>query len=250
MNIIEKYEKLGHKITTGWKNENKVRSINFDFKPFRELSSSDIWVDVLNTEGEFLGACCANISRVRDILFKVIREDKMIDMEDLYEAYCLLEDHDCFDGEEDYPINELKKLWLLVEPDADLSNMRVHACDPNNIEDAISLLAQGCLHIKFGRFFENHPYEHIKAQKQLTLQKIIPAIKTLHDKIEELDETVEAYALTKNDQYVENDTGLLLMKTEKIIQEMIGHLAEENPEEKFGYKKIKVSLKKGIENND
>ena len=26
--------------------------------------------------------------------------------------------------------------------------------------------------------------------------------------------------------------------------------AEENPEEKFGYKKIKVSLKKGIENND
>ena len=40
------------------------------------------------------------------------------------------------------------------------------------------------------------------------------------------------------------------LKTEKIIQEMIGHLAEENPEEKFGYKKIKVSLKKGIENND
>ena len=73
MNIIEKYEKLGHKITTGWKNENKVRSINFDFKPFRELSSSDIWVDVLNTEGEFLGACCANISRVRDILFKIGR---------------------------------------------------------------------------------------------------------------------------------------------------------------------------------
>ena len=250
MNIIEKYEKLGHKITTGWKNENKVRSINFDFKPFRELSSSDIWVDVLNTEGEFLGACCANISRVRDILFKVIREDKMIDMEDLYEAYCLLEDHDCFDGEEDYPINELKKLWLLVEPDADLSNMRVHACDPNNIEDAISLLAQGCLHINFGRFFENHPYEHAKAQKQLTLQKIIPALKTLHDKIEELDETVETYALTKNDKYVENDTGLLLMKNEKIIQEMIEHLAEEHPEEKFGYKKIKVSLKKGIENND
>ena len=245
--LEEKYEKLGHYVNASYDGK-KVIEIQIVFPEYNGNSSAEIFLDVLNKEGEYLGACCANISRVRDILFGAVRENGMIRMAELHEIYYLLDDHGCFEHNDDAnePLNHLKNLWLLVKDDAELDKVG-RETDPNDLEDALDILGSSCSYLRYSHFFDNHPYEDTEADRQQHIAKIIPAVKTVFEKIQSLNKTVETYALLKEGNYLENRTGYVFFKTEDVAKQMVEEM-NKNDEPKYSYKKVKISLEKGIEN--
>ena len=237
-----KYKKLGYTVTTSF-DDKKITEISVDFPTYEGWSSSDIWLDLLNREGTYLGSCCANISRVRDILFTAARNDRMINSEGLHEIYCLLTDHGYDSKDKNNPLNVLCDLWLLIKDDAE-NSYNGRKVDPNDLEDAIGILANSCRYLEYNWFFSNHPYEDTSADAVIHVAKIIPAIKTVSDKIKNLALPTETFAILKNNEFLETSTGFLFVKSEQTAKEMVEICS---PEDNYSYKKVKISLEKGIE---
>jgi hypothetical protein len=76
------YAQKGLTVSADHSQAGKIASVKLDF-------TSAEWADVLNAEGEHLGACCADISRIRDILQDACRNDHEVDVDKLWEAASL-----------------------------------------------------------------------------------------------------------------------------------------------------------------
>jgi hypothetical protein len=245
--LYEKYAKLGIEVKTSWFEPICVTEVRIDFPEHEGLKPSEIWVDLFDSEGELLSSCCANISRVRDILIGAARQSGMVATEKLFEIYYLLKDHGCFEltGEPTEPLEYLKNLWLAVE--ADTKEQKPIASNPENLLDAIDIIQKACAHITWSKVFEDHPMEHTEAGNQLELARMLPALRTLNEKLNTLNAEVEAYAVYSGEDVVEIRSGYALFKTEETANMLAKVYNEESEDMKCVVKKVKVSLENGIQ---
>jgi hypothetical protein len=176
-----RYREKGYEITTsGWPGTpSRIYAVRLNFTP-------EEWVDILSKEGEFLPACCATISAIRDRLMSAVREDGFVQSSDLCEIAELLRDHgtEC-ESEESDPINRMIKTWDDIKDEADL---HVLACpeNPNDLEDAFSILARSSEILYYNCLFDHSGadeyFEH-NVCLYGELVKVLPAIRTIANEL-------------------------------------------------------------------
>jgi hypothetical protein len=248
MSLKEKYQDIF--IVCNSNNEEKISQVEIKLEEYLGHSVAEIWLDLLNRDGEFLPSCCADISRIRAILVDVVLENKIIDVEKLYEIFSLLESHNegtTYDDAEKHPLNLIKNLWLRIKDDVEFSDNNPVASSIDDVNAAINVLASGLQYLSYAKIFENHPYDDVKAHCQETLWKISPALKLLYENINNFNQETETYLITLDDKPVTSKTGYIFIKNEEKASETVRHL-NEYYNKNYAYKKVKVSLEKGIEN--
>lgn len=253
--LEDKYAAMGIEIRTSYLTPVTVKSVKINFPEHQGFTPAEIWLDMMDSEGEYLPACCANISRIRDILISSVRNGGMVEANALFEIYYLLKDHGCFDDENKIeptdPLEYLKNLWLAIE--SDTKEEKPISSNPNNLFDAIDIIYKACAHISWSKVFESHPHEHTEASNQLELARMLPALHTLSKNIDALNSEVEAYAVYKDDEVVEIRSGYALFRTEETANMLAKayneHEDVEETSPKCIVKRVKVSLKDGIQLN-
>ncbi len=230
--LEEKYAKLGIKVIV----YGSLFDIKLDFTP-------EEWVDLINTEGEYLPICCANISRVRDIIVNAARHEHLVSAEELREAYVLLKDHGCETIDDEHPLDYLMKLWESVKDDVE--KRPLVAKDINDPMEAIDVLFQASGSIAVDDLFrkssEDQRYNSLLL-RNLELARLIPAIRTLYAKIEELNPgPVEGWGIFKGDDLARTRYGSAIYNHKEYALEAGGDL------DGFCVKPVRVTIQNGVE---
>ena len=252
------YKQRGIDIEPDYSQDGKIASVRLPF-------TSAEWADLLNKEGEHLPACCADISRIRDILQGACREDYHINTEDLEDAVFLAKHHGFKLGDD--PIGKMIALWNKVKEDA--RDRRITSSTKvDDPEDALETLYQASGNICWDNIYSrNHDGKdrtfdrHMNRTYALATAQV--AVRTLFFKMKELDPgAIEGYGLVRQDGEVgRTQSGLAVFRTEELAQEICDrwNKAElENFKDKrrknrgkepntYTVKKIRVSMEKGFE---
>lgn len=224
--------------------------LNFDdtsIENVRIQYSPQTWVNVLDREGEILGVCCGNISRIRDILCQALCDSGYIHIRDLAEVHSLIISHDCSSAKK--PLKQLVTLWENVNEvlEGKMPELRTSVFNAENVEDCLQALETALPSLIFNKhMFNNDSLEqqHLsKIQTIAMLRTVIPSIHTLHKKIEEIcPEPLEGFAVVDKNtgKVLEGRAGLLILKDEEFAKE-IANL------DKADIKRCRISLENGIE---
>lgn len=211
--------------------------------------TNDEWVDLLDTEGEFLPACCGNISEVRDHLFSAIRNGRMISSRDLRQCYELLIGHGCEDDHEDEenPINRLIKLWLAVADDVvvDTKDITFNSEELHGPVKSAIFTISSVIH----NFIFPSRDKDQKVCEAYSTYRIVPALKLLCSELEkEYPDTAEGFALCQGDVVCKtcSGIGLAIYGDEDTADNVCKHWNEHLEEEPAVVRPVKISVKNGI----
>lgn len=230
-----------------------IHSVGLSFTP-------EQWVGLLDKEGEYLPACCGNISRVRDILFSVMRESGLIEVEELGEAAQLIVGHDCVDGQDDDddPLKTIVNLWHEVEDYVELDPY-IRGLDPNDPMDAAKIVYNSCQYLNFEMFCAGKTGDEekdkycVQKYRMQTLLKMLPALKTLHERVTEIvDGSLEGFAVCQDGEVIDGRvSGWLIFGEEdeakKTSDDLNKHSKKDNP---TTVRPVICSLEKGLEFKD
>ncbi len=227
MSLERKYLRLGLEITTMAQvgEPIKVYKLKIPFTP-------EEWMDIMNTEGEFLPMCCAVISEIRNTLMGTLREGGFISCTDLQEVIQYLVEHNesCYVPEDDDPLNRLFKIWELVKDEAFLSCSSINV-DPNELDDAFSIIYRSSANISISDLFsETKKANNHKLLRLVHFTRIYPAIKTIYDHIVKTPfEPQDCFAICdeKNELITMARTGLAIYPEAAQAQEIADILNEE-----------------------
>ena len=188
------------------------------------------WADLLNKEGEYLGACCANISRVRDILMDAIREDHEIRAEELTEAAELIKGHGCELYDSDHPLTRLVALYDEIKDHLREGNyLFQNSFDPDDPDQAIKAFATYASHYSDYSFQmrmggdDADPDRRFNdcVNREKALIDMIPVVYTLMKKLHSLSIGSFGYGLIdKEGKVAYSRSGLAIYKDEKFANEL------------------------------
>lgn len=257
------YAQKGIKIEPCWFDyPAKIDKVRINFSP-------KVWVDVLNTEGEYLPACCADISRIREILNRTCLDNYFIETEKLWELTTLAKHHG-FDKNEKDPISKLIALWETIKEDAKEgnSNWSTGTDDPKS---AIEVLNKTSKTIIWNEIFSqstNDPKQqfHYYAGRQRALATLMSAVRTLYFKMKELDAgPVSGWAIWRDDgEIAALDSGIAIFNKKNEAEEFCAIWNKQsqnswdkdksrklkkrkNKPDNYVIKPTKISLENGIE---
>lgn len=228
------------------------------FDKFRLPFTSDEWMDLMNTEGEFLGICCGTISSSRDILLAQLRHGGWISCKDAWELAETLRSHDGFEWmtetgnlapkhrpwkKENDPIYKFWRAWRIISPFADIGTVWTSP-NPNPkfddpVHGAVSVLHRGITSLWWstGCFFEheNDPEwmtQQRIAQRKLAIARLLPALKTVLERVHTLDYAdYSGFALCSKetpDHVLDNSLGLCIFNNKAEAKKMIEAWAVED----------------------
>ena len=199
-----------------------------------EFSDSE-WVDLLNKEGEWLGACCADISRIRDILGSAIREDGWVKAQDLGEMVSLLDGH--HEVSQDNPLYKAKNIWDQVKDNVEESY--VHSGDPDNLREAFNMLYVASSHLSWEWLSSSNT--NTEVCEIYNFYRVLPAIKLIYEKLASFDKELDGYIVCKKDgtPIITRHSGWAFYDT---IEKAKIHFGKE-----FNIHKARISLKNGLE---
>lgn len=211
------YKQKGVTIAVCHSTLGKIASVKL---PFNKAE----WGDLLNTEGEHLPSCCANISRIRDILQSALRQDGYCDVEELWEATMLAKGHD-FSKKGDDPIARMMKLWDVVKDDARTTR---NIGDAGNInedpKEALEQLYKCSGIIVWNELFDNSgPDQQFAndANSERALATLVSCVRTLFFKMKELSVgTVTGWGVFNGDEIGESRSGVAIYRTEEMANEV------------------------------
>jgi len=249
------YRQKGVEIEPDYSQIGKVGSVRLPF-------TAEEWADLLNKEGEHLGACCADISRIRDILQGACRNDHFVDVEDFYEAVYLAKHHGFKIGDD--PIGRMIALWGKIKDD-----VRVRRTDdstntesPNDaLETLYSAAGVICWDNLYSRDNETKDTTFDRhMNRSYALATVQVAVRTLFFKLKEMDPgAIEGYGLVRQDGEIgKTRRGLAVFRTETLAQEICDNWNKAQQEDNRGkkrkrepyvysIKKVRVSMEKGFE---
>jgi hypothetical protein len=130
--FVFEYSKKGIVIIATYDAKPKIGSVQLKF-------SDDIWADLMNRHGQHLGQCCANISRIRDLLQDALRDDGFINTDDLWEIAHLAKDHGFIKDKS--PIGTIISLWETIKKDVG-KLPHSSSSDLENPQDALNTLCK------------------------------------------------------------------------------------------------------------
>lgn len=238
-NNQSQWAKNGLKVEMSYHFPDKISSIKV------KCFTKNECIDFLDAEGEYLEACCADISRIRDIVQDFVRNGYWINSNKLSEMIGLIKSHGF---SKEHPFNKIIKVWDKVKDHVELND-----CCPsanfNNIKDVLSTISSSACTLNFHLILNDLSKEKGRLQEKAHYMKdlatMLPAIKTLYEKVEELDlGSVEGYAIYKDDEIVMSHSGVAIYKSEKEALDTNKYLIKNN--KNYTIKNIIISLKDGI----
>lgn len=252
----------GFDIEPDYNQKGKVGRVRLDFKP-------DEWADLLNAEGEHLHSCCADISRIRDILQDACRNDYYIEVEYLWEAASLAVGHGWDkEGRDSDPISRMIRIWNVIAPDA-RSRTVDHSVAINEAKEAVELLYQASGVIAWNDIFDTDGMsinqklsEH--ATRQRALATMMAAVHTLYTKMKDLDAgPVTGWGIWRDDGEIGNSrSGVSVYHDKKFAEEVCetwnkhaqrdwderpNHRGKKKGPNHYTVKPTRVSMEKGVE---
>lgn len=237
-----------------------ISSVRLPFTPQQ-------WVDILDKEGEYLGACCATISEVRDYMFGAAREGGWIDVKELAAAVELIESHNGSHEDDpeidplgtDDPIHMMITVWKMVQDHAYVDEF-VKPLDHTDPENAAEIVHKSCGEIRWGGFFcggtgdKKQDEFACKAFRVKTLYKLLPALHTLYHKARKLaPNKLNGYALCVGDVVIIEGRagGWEVLPTKKEAERRCAYykknVSDETIKEKLCVRKVCCSVDKGLE---
>lgn len=239
--LVQKYLDQGIEICTNG-NPDKVYKIKLPF-------TSDEWMELMDSEGKYLSACCAVISNVRDTLMATLRERGWIRATDLKEVVESLREHHDIHPEGSDPQVVMARLWDAIKDDADLFSIGSSPYDPNNLNDAFSILNRSAANLSWENLFSRSTLESENKHtllKMIHFARLVPAIKTIHDHlVKNSREPFIGFAVAEGEKIVPlRNEGLAVFATEEEAKEILDYLNEE--ETRFSIRNVKVTLEEGV----
>lgn len=210
--IEDKYAALGitvQPITPICDNVTKVYSVRLDF-------SDSEWLDLLNTEGELLGACCGTISEIRDHLIQALREDRWLRANELRIVAGLIESHGC---ESSRPLDYLTNLWQTIKADADgPRKTTVDLADMKSVMRAMDELTRIYAVHQFLPYTTGGQSEYVKT---IVLSRLLPLVGALHKHLTEAQiPPITGYAVFLDGKLCGTDSNPLVFNTQEIAEEV------------------------------
>jgi len=219
--------------------------------------TAEQWVGCLDKEGEYLGVCCGNISRVRDILFGVIRESGEFPVEELWEASYLLRNH------HDEP-NEVQQkiidLWEAVKDEADIRG-RAYGQDVDNLEDAVQVIASGVNYLAWDHIGQKDEKQNYQRDVNWFWQfyKMFPAFRTIYKSMQDADiwQPKQGWAVVEQGLVLEFNFGLAIFQKKEDAENIVAEIMQYHPtrhdrnlkmdvERKFDVRPVELSIEKGL----
>ncbi len=244
---VFQWKQKGITIEADYGEPTKITNVKLEFSP-------EEWVGLFNTEGEFLPSCCGNISRIRDILFGAIRENCFVGTDKLEEMAFLIKDHDCVDDYDDsHPLKKIVNLFEIVKDDCRKSRIFDNSFDTNNPGDCLEALSYYVDNYANHQFDLNSSSTYLhttaKANCQKALIDLVPIIKTLYHKLDELNAVVSGFGVVSDDGKLGYSRNGLQVYEEKKMAEKICQNWNKSEFNKIHYtvKPVKISLKGGVE---
>jgi hypothetical protein len=214
--LAEKYATQGIRVAFNFDDEPKIRAVTLQFTDAE-------WVGLLDKGGEYLPVCCADVSRIRDILGSAIRESGEIGVSDLWEAVQLIKGHeDCSAFPIGHPLLKLVELWGRIEEDAD-TQMTCLTLNPDDPREALELLYECSSVVAWEHLFDT-PTKSEKFRKKVTvnftLAKLWPAIKTVYHKLAEIGfGPIHGWAVCCGQEILDSRSGFCIFENhEKAVE--------------------------------
>ena len=214
--------------------EARIHSVKLNF-------TNDQWVDLLNSEGEFLPACCNKISAVRDILSFSLRGGKEITLRELKNAVELIESH-CEGGE----LNECEKyivnLWNEVK-DYYKCNEKPLATDFKNFKKALSVVEKA----SYSLYWTRGDDEERKLHTMYDFARMLPALKTIFDHLKSVEfPELTCYVVFYENEILETLGGPAICEK----KEQAEYIVSRNKDINLVVKQGVLSVEKGLVFND
>lgn len=261
------------------------------------------WCSIaMNAGDHYIGGCCGNLSVLQDEISGIFREGGWVSCRDLEKIAEIATNHYpisniCFDkmaiqGEEEKSLDDfvamMKGVWSSFSPwdkIACIWHMVKDYFGPaiphgygrhmSELEKSISVLSRSLTYLSFERVFrpkdENSicaPEDQEKANRAILLARVLPALKTLNEEIDQLDlGSIEGYALIDKEvgpeEVAKNGFGYCIFATENEAKKLFRQWKRESNayqdegrnyrnlskplEERIGIRKVRVSKENGIE---
>jgi hypothetical protein len=239
--LIDKYLDQGIEICTNG-NPEKIYKLKLPF-------TSDEWMDLMDTEGKSLGACCAVISDVRDTLMATLRERGWIRATDLKEIVDALKEHREVHSSSSEPQAVMARIWEAIKEDVDLFNIAARPHDPNDLNDAFSILNRSAANLSWDNLFTRSTPESENKHTLLQMThfaRLVPTIKTIYDHLVKNGmEPVFGFAVAEGEKIVPlRNEGFAIFPTVEEAKEILDYLNQE--ESRFSIRNVKVSLEEGV----
>lgn len=207
--------------------------------------TAEEWVDLMDTEGEFLPMCCGTISHIRDVLIGCLRDGGMITASDLSEIVQLLKDHhDCGDNDSD-PLVRLQQTWDAIKDQAKL-RVSGYKIDPSDFLTAFGILyhSSSVIAWNFPGKDEDEEFER-KVSNSTAFIRLLPAIKTIHKHLTELGvEPVDGFAVCEGDEVLQAYRGLAVYRTPERAEEIRKLFNDKEKDERSSARQRKAENKK------
>lgn len=208
---------------------------------------AEVWLDLLDPEGQYLPYCCANVSRIRDILVDVARNGRYADGDQLFEIYTLIKSHN--HGQLNAALAHLVDLWDQIKGDIDRDSLRVSPINPATPEGAVHILSDALPLVNWNLHFTKSTDDDrrvaVRSLLNLELLKIIPAIHTLYNKVQQLDPgPIDGYAVCNENEICSTAAGYAIFFSEQLADDFVRAIG------KHSVRPVTVSLKDGVVFND
>jgi len=241
------------------------------------------WMSLCMRDGNnYIGGCCGSTSAIQDIIDHLFRfESGWASAENLAEISERMLQHNPEDASflkpEQWferlskapktlkklsPWDKIAAMWALVEkhytPDVPLATGK-HV---SKLEDAVATLGSGMYRISLDRIFTKKPTSQDKANRAITLAKLLPALREVHANVRKLNlGFVEGYALIDKEKgpkaIASNGLGLCIFATLKEVENLLKLWRQSDAQfkerdlppidKRIGIRKVKVSLEKGVQ---
>lgn len=219
--------------------DGKVTSVRLTF-------ADEVFMEILNRDGDFLSACCAKIGRARDLLFNAARHGRYILVEELEELVAILMSHD--GTKEMFWVESLQELWDSVKPYAADRPVQLKAHDITDPKVALfkiaelagNLAAEGILTPK-----DEEGKLRSEASRLHWLCELAPLIQVLHDKLMEVaPQPVDGYGIFHKGKVCYFGSNMAIFRTEDEAKDIVARTESQDTCE---VKPILVSVQKGVE---
>ncbi len=225
------------------------------------------WADLGNKEGKYLGACCGNISHVRDVLVDAMREDGQINAADLRDVVETMAEHSSEQlaaetveawtaaalgwaaSDPDDPFLTIGWIWFAVREQLDERREEPRELDPTDPAEALRMIDGDALVLSTMLMFFDDKDERPcrKAEITLAVARLLPAVRTLHAHLHELaPPPFEGYAvvLTKTGAVVGTRSPLIFATLAQLHRRVGRDVAREAG--RLEIRHCKVNLAEGV----
>ena len=250
--------------------------------------TAEEWCSIASSDGDqYIGGCCTQTSLAQDIICDIFRQDMertpIKRLENLADIMCghdgILEFPEVSFAGIDIPVEEavsqiqsgkiafsemwtlskIALIWYIVKDVYDVEMPKSNRLEKSNsVDNAVWELGQQLFNISISDMFEKlGPVSQQNALKILRLYKLLPALKILNEKIDELyPGPMDGFAIWSNEtnNFVENGNGPCIFNTKEECESLLDLLEnrsvieeKENIRNKLYIRPVSVSKEKGIE---